>query len=58
MLPTTLAASDSDGGLGVNMTFERVTPKQLPAPSPVSVENNDQSICVEKPSQNSANGDQ
>src|SRR4029077_8975075 len=67
VLPTTLAASDSDGGLGVKMVFERhivwpdgrreiegATPKQLPAPSPVSVENNDQSICVEKPSQNSA----
>src|SRR5713101_6814184 len=32
MLPTTLAADESSGGLGVNMTFERVTPKQLPAP--------------------------
>ena len=71
MLPTTLAASESDGGAGVKMTFERiivypnghaqiegVTPKQLPAPSPVSVENNDQLICVEKPSQNSASDDQ
>src|SRR5713101_2881868 len=54
VLPTTLAADESGGGLGVRMTFERVivwpdgrreiegvTPKQLPAPSPVSVENND-----------------
>jgi hypothetical protein len=62
VLPTTLAASESDGGPGVKMVFERhivypnghreiegVTPKQLPAPSPVSVENNDQLICVEKP---------
>jgi hypothetical protein len=45
MLPTTLAASESDGGLGVKMVFERhivypnghrevegVTPKALPAP--------------------------
>jgi hypothetical protein len=45
VLPTTLAASDSDGGLGVKMVFERrivypnghveiegVTPKALPAP--------------------------
>jgi hypothetical protein len=38
--------------------IEGVTPKQLPARSPVSVENNDQSICVEKPSQNSASDDQ
>jgi len=71
VLPTTLAADESGGGLGVRMTFERVivwpdgrreiegvTPKQLPAPSPVSVENNDQLICVEKPSQNSASDDQ
>jgi hypothetical protein len=36
----------------------RFTPKRLPAPSPVSVENNDQLICVEKPSQNSASDDQ
>jgi hypothetical protein len=47
VLPTTLSASDSDGGLGVKMTFERVivwpdgrrevegvTPKSLPAPEP------------------------
>jgi hypothetical protein len=40
----------------VNKTFERVTPKQ--PPSPVSVENNDQLICVEKPSQNSVSDDQ
>jgi hypothetical protein len=46
VLPTTLAASESDGGLGVKMVFERhivwpdghreiegVTPKQLPAPA-------------------------
>jgi hypothetical protein len=46
VLPTTLNASESDGGLGVKMVFERhivwpdghreiegVTPKQLPAPS-------------------------
>jgi hypothetical protein len=45
VLPTTLAASESDGGLGVKMVFERhivwpdgrreidgVTPKSLPAP--------------------------
>jgi hypothetical protein len=38
--------------------IEGVTPKQLPARSPVSVENNDQLICVEKPSQNSASDDQ
>jgi hypothetical protein len=44
-LPTTLAASESDGGAGVQMTFQRVivwpdghkeiegvTPKALPAP--------------------------
>jgi hypothetical protein len=36
----------------------RFTPKRLPAPSPVSVEDNDQLICVEKPSQNSASDDQ
>jgi hypothetical protein len=71
VLPTTLAADKSTGGAGVKMTFQRVivypnghreiegvTPKQLPAPSPVSVENNDQLICVEKPSQNSASDDQ
>ncbi|MFZ0148127.1 MAG: hypothetical protein WAM72_07225 [Xanthobacteraceae bacterium] len=72
ILPHTLApSSESNGGLGVKMVFERhivwpdghreiegVTPKQLPAPSPVSVENNDQLICVEKPSQNSASDDQ
>jgi hypothetical protein len=66
MLPTTLAADESSGGLGVKMRFERVgrreiegvTQKALPAPSPVSVENNDQLICVEKPSQNSASDDQ
>jgi hypothetical protein len=59
VLPTTLAASESDGGVGVKVSFERVivwpdgrrevegvTPKQLPSPSPVSVENNDQLICV------------
>lgn len=46
VLPTTLAASESDGGLNTNITFTRiivhpdghkeiegVTPKQLPAPS-------------------------
>jgi hypothetical protein len=46
VLPTTLAASESDGGLGTKITFERVivfpdgrrhiegvTPKRLPAPS-------------------------
>jgi hypothetical protein len=71
VLPTTLAASESDGGLGVKMVFERhivypnghreiegVTPKQLPSPAPVSVENNDELICVEKPSQNFASDDQ
>jgi hypothetical protein len=71
VLPTTLNASESDGGLGVKMVFERhivwpdghreiegVTPKALPAPSPVSVESNDQLICAEKPSQNSASDDQ
>jgi len=36
--------------------IEGVTPKQLPSPG--SVENNDQLICVEKPSQNSASDDQ
>jgi hypothetical protein len=36
----------------------RQPPKALPAPSPVSVESNDQLICVEKPSQNSASDDQ
>jgi hypothetical protein len=41
VLPTTLAADESSGGLGVNMTFERVTPKQLPAPSPYRSKNND-----------------
>jgi len=67
----TLAADKSTGGAGVKMTFQRVIvypnghreiegvrPKQLPSPSPVSVENNDQLICVEKPSQNSASDDQ
>jgi hypothetical protein len=62
---------ESTGGKAQGITFKRVivwpdgrkeiegkTPKQLPAPSPVSVENNDQSNCVEKPSQNSANDDQ
>jgi len=71
VLPTTLAADKSTGGAGVKMTFQRVIvypnghreiegvrPKQLPSPSPVSVENNDQLICVEKPSQNSASDDQ
>ena len=71
VLPTTLAADESNGGSGVKVVFERhivwpdgrreiegVTPKHLPAPSPVSVENNDQSICVEKPLQNSASDDQ
>jgi hypothetical protein len=46
MLPTTLSADDSGGGLGTKITFERVivfpdghreiegvTPKQLPAPA-------------------------
>jgi hypothetical protein len=69
VLPTTLAASESDGGAGVKFEFRRIivypdghehvegmTPKLLP--SPVLVENNDQSICVEKPSQNSASDDQ
>jgi hypothetical protein len=72
ILPSTLAAdADSNGGLGVKFSFERVitwpdghreiegvTAKQLPSPSPVSVENNDQLICVEKPSQNSASDGQ
>jgi hypothetical protein len=62
---------ETSGGKANRITFERVivwpdgrreiegkTPKQLPAPSPPSVENNDQSICVEKPSQNSASDDQ
>jgi hypothetical protein len=65
-----LAADESSGGLGVRITFQRIvwpdgrkevegmTPKQLPTPSPVSVENNDQLICVEKPSENSASDDQ
>jgi hypothetical protein len=47
VLPTTLAASESDGGVGVQVTFQRVivwpdgrreiegaTPKALPAPEP------------------------
>jgi hypothetical protein len=63
--------AESNGGVSAKITFTRVivypdghreiegvTPKQLPAPSPVSVENNDQLICVEKPSQNSASDDQ
>jgi hypothetical protein len=70
VLPTTLAASESDGGGGRfeftriivmpdgHRHIEGVTPKSLPAPSPVSVESNDQLICVEKPSQNSASDDQ
>ncbi len=70
VLPTTLAAPESDGGAGVKFEFRRIIvypdghqhiegqPKLLPAPSPVSVENNDQLICVEKPSQNSASDDQ
>jgi len=71
VLPSTLAMPETSGGKQNKMTFERVivwpdgrreidgvTPKQLPAPSPLSVENNDQSICVEKPSQNSASDDQ
>ena len=71
VLPTTLAASESDGGAGVKFEFRRIivypdghehvegmTPKLLPSPSPVSVENNDQLICVEKPSLNSASDDQ
>jgi len=40
MLPTTLAASESDGGLGGHIVWpdghreiEGVTPKQLPAPA-------------------------
>jgi hypothetical protein len=70
VLPST-PAPDPDGGMGMKVTFQReivwpdghreiegVTPKQLPAPSPVSVENNDQLICVEKPSQKSASDDQ
>ena len=69
VLPSTLAMPETNGGKQNKITFERVivwpnghrevegvTPKQLP--SPVSVENTDQSICVEKPSQNSANDDQ
>jgi hypothetical protein len=55
MLPTTLAASESDGGLGVKMVFERhivwpdghreiegKTPKQLPPPSSHTLPNEDQ----------------
>jgi hypothetical protein len=70
MLPTTLTP-ESDGGVSAQVIFKRVivypnghehvegvTPKQLPVPSPVSVESNDQLICVEKPSQNSASDDQ
>jgi hypothetical protein len=62
---------ETTGGKQDRITFERVivwpdgrreiegvTPKQLPAPSPLSVENNDQVDCVEKPSQNSASDDQ
>jgi hypothetical protein len=71
VLPSTLAVSETSGGKQNKITFERVivwpnghrevegvTPKQLPAPSPLLVENNDQSICVEKPSQNSATDNQ
>jgi len=57
-VPTALAADESSGGPDGHHEIEGVTPKQLPAPSPVSVENNDQLICVEKPSQNSASDDQ
>jgi hypothetical protein len=70
VLPTTLTA-ESHGGVSAQVIFKRVivyprghehiegvTPKQPAAPSPVSVENNDQLICVEKPSQNSASDDQ
>jgi hypothetical protein len=70
VLPMTHAA-ESHGGVSAQVIFKRVivypnghehvegvTPKRLPAPSPVSVENNDQLICVEKPSQNSASDDQ
>jgi hypothetical protein len=46
--PTTLAADESSGGLGVKMTFERVhreiegvTPKQLPAPASHTLPNSD-----------------
>src|SRR6516165_4718512 len=55
VLPTTLAASESDGGLGVKMVFERhivwpdghreiegKTPKQLPPPSSHMLPNDDQ----------------
>ena len=69
VLPSTLSMPETSGGERTKVTFERVivwpdgrreiegvTPKQLPAP--LSVENNDQSICVEKPSQNSASNDQ
>jgi hypothetical protein len=65
------AMPETNGGKPAGISFERiivwpdghreiegVTPKQLPAPSPLSVKNNDHSICVEKPSQNSASNDQ
>jgi hypothetical protein len=51
VLPTTLQADESNGGLGTKITFERiivmpdgsryiegVTPKQLPAPAPTSAD--------------------
>jgi hypothetical protein len=57
-LPTGLAADDSSGGPDGHREVEGVTPKEVPAPSPVSVENNDQLICVEKPSQKPASDDQ
>jgi hypothetical protein len=68
-LPTTLAPDSSGGdnqivftrvivGVDGHRHIEGVTPKQLPSPSPVSVENNDRLICAEKPSQNSASDDQ
>jgi hypothetical protein len=57
VLPTTLAASESDGGLGVKMVFERhivypnghreiegVTPRQLPAPSHALPGNQDEVV--------------
>jgi hypothetical protein len=55
-LPTTLAASESDGGLATKLTFERVivwpdgrreiegvTPKQLPAPASHTLPNSGES---------------
>jgi hypothetical protein len=59
VLPTTLAADESNGGLGVKMVFERhivypnghrevegVTPKALPAPSSHGLPHDDMPACA------------